>query len=320
MAAGEAFQVLDKLAAKTKETAGKMKAGLSSGLRNELSGLKAQIAGVFTLGAITAFVSKVMTTGAEIKDMAERLGTSAEFAQKLVYNFEDIGGSAEDATRAIEKMDQARLAALADPEGKEAVAFRAIGVDQNDMLKDREGLYTTLGNQLKDHARTAEEMNAMADIFGDKLAGKVLTAAEAMTAAFTRAKDAGLVMGNAVIDQLDTIEKAFGRMKKERVVEGADYAANLYEGSMVAGIALGKTYEEFKEEGILSALKSLLPVGDDALFSRLSRNYNKTHDDLEAKTYQIADAKEGSQGRRRKDRPGLAGCLAGAGHVGFPHR
>ena len=134
MAAGEVFQTLDKISAKTKETAGKMKAGLSSGLRNELSGIKGQIAALFTVGAITAFVNKIIATGAEIKDMSERLGTSAEFAQKLVYNFEDIGGSAEDATRAIEKMDQARLAALADPEGKEALAFRAIGFDQNDML------------------------------------------------------------------------------------------------------------------------------------------------------------------------------------------
>lgn len=224
---------------------------------NKFAGdLKSRLAGAFALGALTAFANKVIDTGGKIKDMAERLGVSAEFAQKIAYNFEDIGGNAEDATKALEKLDDARRAALQDPSSKEGSAFRSLGFGDDDLLKTREGLYQRLSELLSQQNRSAQSLEATSAIFGEKLAGKVVPAAESMATAFEKAAKANLIMDEQAVSQLDAISKAKDRAEKRAILAGAGPLTNLG----ISGAAASETFGNILSGKVGSPIGALYDV------------------------------------------------------------
>lgn len=119
------------------------------------------IAGAFSIGAVTAFVSGFVTEMARVKDLADRLGESSDSIQKIGNAAKLSGSDMESVIKNLQKLSgEAR---------KGAEGFQAIGISAaafaNAGIEDRAIM---LAKAYEEVNGSQEKMGALMDLLGPK--------------------------------------------------------------------------------------------------------------------------------------------------------
>lgn len=174
--------------------------GLAGTANNALGGLKSAIAGAFTIGAITAYSKSVISWASNIRDMADSLGVSVEWLQKMSAGAEQFGASMDDVAKTIGNMTKNRQLAIQTPTSQAAVSFRNLGINQQELT----GLSPQAFFDRMIKAVANGTQANMADL--ENVGGR---SARALGAAFrSQFENDAPILSEDMINQLDAMEDA----------------------------------------------------------------------------------------------------------------
>lgn len=161
------LDVVDFVAGVKKATSAtdKMKSDMQSSgtvISRSFAGIGKTIAGAFTVGAITAFASKITDTVGQIKDVSELLGTSYEETQRLEHAAKSAGMSFETVVKAMQQVEAHKVKAMAGDKSSGAL-FSILGVDPSNSTLD------VLRRTVEASKRGVNENAAAVDLLGSKV-------------------------------------------------------------------------------------------------------------------------------------------------------
>lgn len=138
----------------------------TQGIKDGFSTMGKVVAGAFTLGAATAFLSKVNANIDALNDLSGRLGASAAGLQSLQVAASLAGGSAEAMTTALGKMSSTIGDAVAGNK-QAAEAFSRLGLSAKELaqLKPDEA-FRRIADATAAIPNSFERASAAQDIFG----------------------------------------------------------------------------------------------------------------------------------------------------------
>jgi len=196
-------------------------------------GLIGAVAGGFALEQV---IQKIRTSIGEVDDlgdMSERVGLSTDAIQALRHTLGQAGGDASLADKAFDKFsDSVAEAALGS--GYLMKVFNANGValrnsagtlrDNNDLLVDFARLVT--------NAETPQERLKLAtDAFGRQAGPKMVgmlkeIAEQGLPALIQKAKEAGVVLDQGLIDKAGELDKAFRKVEERAATAFKQFAVD----------------------------------------------------------------------------------------------
>lgn len=153
--------------------------GFINGTRSELAGLKAGVAGFFSVSAFQSLARGAMEMANEIKMISRQTGLSATEAQKLQIAFGKVGLDVMDATRAFDVLADKRQEAL-EKGGDAAKLFRAFGIGEDELksLETGRDIFDKIAQKVKD-VNDPKTRQAFIDIFGTRRGSILVGAAKA---------------------------------------------------------------------------------------------------------------------------------------------
>ena len=107
---------------------GRAKAAAGSAAGDMASAFKSNLAGALTIGGLSIALKQAIEFGSHINDLSNRLDVSTDSLQSLGFAARQSGSSLDDMANNLKHLAKAREAALADPTGKEAAAFRRLSI------------------------------------------------------------------------------------------------------------------------------------------------------------------------------------------------
>ena len=167
-----------------------------------LSGIKNQIAGAFSVGAISQLTRATIQWAGELRDASDNLGVNVEWLQRVTNGAKEAGASLGDVSKLINEINKSRLEAFNNPSSKAGQAFGRLGVSSSDIT----GLSTqAFVQKLIDSFRNGVSSQSAIDI--QEVGGKT---AKDLIAAFSSqfASDAPILTED-IIDQLDSVGDKF---------------------------------------------------------------------------------------------------------------
>lgn len=142
---------------------------------NVVGGLKAQLAGLFAIGAIEEGIRSVINYSGHIHDLAKQADITTDEVQRIGYAAKEIGLEFEDFQTALSKVGAARRSA-AENNDEMLAGFKRFGVTledlQNPALRNVDLMYK-MADAMKSMDLDASDRQTLRDFFGksgDKLA------------------------------------------------------------------------------------------------------------------------------------------------------
>lgn len=190
--------------------------GLTEGVQKDISGLKAGVAGFFTVAAGTELVRSVVSMAQRWKDIAEETGESSETIQKYDAYAKRASGTVEDLAAAWDILIEKRKDALENG-GESARMFKAFGIDETELRRLDRGrdIFERIAAVANDPKNTSQREQFI-ETFGRKRAGKLLNIASSVS----EGGDVSVV-SNQANQELDDAAKAFERGALEFKVAAA---------------------------------------------------------------------------------------------------
>lgn len=188
----------------------------AKGIGDGFKALGGIVAGAFSIGAVTAFLSRVNQAADQLNDLSGRLGASASGLQTLQVAAQQAGGSAEAMQTALAKLSTTIGDGLAG--NKQAVeAFDRLGLSARELatLKADEAM-ERVSTALSGVSNTYERASIAQDIFGKgakDLAGFFADAPGAIGET-----EAALAAAGATLDDLDVAK--IGVMNDQLAMQG----------------------------------------------------------------------------------------------------
>lgn len=100
---------------------------------SSFSGLKSTIAGVFTVGAVTALSRKTIDLAGHLRDVSDALAVNVEWFQKRANAAALAGGSEDDLFKLLDTLNKSREEAFNQPGGEMAQRFGRLGFTPEDI-------------------------------------------------------------------------------------------------------------------------------------------------------------------------------------------
>lgn len=236
---------------------------------SSLGGIKSAIAGAFSVGAITALTQKTIEYAGHINDLADRLGVTTDYLQEMQFVAKQNGASVDELTASFEKLGAARLAALGG-DVKAQQNFATLGVTMGDLqTKGTAGIMDTIAAQFKAFGNNDALKTAFKEIGGKGAGALVPSFIDGLQEGRAKAREAGAVISEDVLLQIDSIGDRFDQLKLRLMAEFAPaivfvtdaignavtnlraYAAGL--GALTSQVDFGKAAKaNFSLKGILS--------------------------------------------------------------------
>lgn len=178
--------------------------GIRSHAASELGGLKSQIAGAFTIGAIVNFGKHLEQTVGRIKDLSEQYRVTTDEVQQVDFATKQSGLSFEDFGTALDKLAQTRRNAV---EGNDELraTFEKYGItlkELNDPQLQNIDLAKKMAASVATMTLTSREQAEITDLLGKKSA-KLLTVMQELGSV----EPPGLISQES-IERVDKLSKA----------------------------------------------------------------------------------------------------------------
>lgn len=177
---------------------------------------KSKMAGLLGGALFIKATKDTINFGAEIGDLSSRLGVTAEFLQKMQYASEQNGSSAEQASKALEKLS--RSIGEADIGSKLYVdTFAQLGVairDSSGALKSTEQILMEVSDGLKNTKDPAIRLKNAMDLMGRSGSAMLqfMKDGSANVQKFGKqAEDLGVILGN---DNVKALQDASGALEE----------------------------------------------------------------------------------------------------------
>lgn len=183
---------------------GKIRTAINAIPQNAISSLGAKFAAVFSADFLVQKTNEMIKFGSSVNDMAQRIGVSTDFMQKLRYAFEKTGSSAQWAAGALREMQRSQVIALGSPQGPDAQAFRHLGISLQDLRgMSGEELFMKVADAIERGSGNATELTSAMTILG-RYGGEALTTLrEGFRGLADEAVEVGSVIESDIIEQLD---------------------------------------------------------------------------------------------------------------------
>lgn len=188
-----------------------------SSMVNSLGG---HLAGLFSLGAIGAFIGKTVEMAGKLEDMSARTLASVEDLQRFERAMKDNGGTLEELIGFWEKLNVARSAALSDPNGSQAQSFKSLGVSTQQLKSQSAPDITRTIAMAVQNSTNVEALIAPLRDVGGKGSG-------AMISAFRSGLDQMYqditVMNSSTTQQLDELADSWDNLFKDIMASFAPF-------------------------------------------------------------------------------------------------
>lgn len=190
--------------------------------------VKSRLAGAFATGAILAYAKSILDTAGKINDLSTRLGISTDMLQSLDFAAKQSGSTLDDFTTVLQKLAQARDDALDDPSGSKASAFSRFGISIAQLKTARlDDLLSGIADSMRETGDAQVYLADALELMG-KSAGKVIpTMAEGLESVKEKAREAGQVISEEAIRELDQWGDKFSAFFNAIKVQAADTAGVL---------------------------------------------------------------------------------------------
>lgn len=254
---GDAIEKAGKQAKESGDSAEKGKSGwskLGEGLKGigKLAGEAVLALGAAAAGAaagIGAMTIKAAQSADEINTLSKQTGLSTEQIQKFQFASETIDVPLETLTGSMAKLTK-NMATAKKGTGDASAAFKALGIsvtDSNGELRNNQDVFNeaidALGKMENETQRDAYAMQ----IFGksaQELNPLILGGADALEALGNQAEDAGLILGQDALNNLNELTDQMDRFKST-TKGGGSLFATAFAGPMAEGI--GFVTNQFQE-------------------------------------------------------------------------
>lgn len=183
-----------------------------------LSGMAAQLAGMFTVGAVIAFGKEVLRAGDAIQKMADQTGLTVEEVQKLQHIAGQSGTSIESLVGAVQNLQQR----LGDDNSGAAAAIKRLGINLNDLKSQNPyQQMVALADGIRGIKDPTEQAAVAADIFG-KSWKEILPA---IKSGMKEVGDEAPRMSKETVDALDRMGDALDKFKRGAITFGGTFLA-----------------------------------------------------------------------------------------------
>ena len=203
-----------------------------SGFTQSANALKGQLAGVFTIGAISAFVNEMGDYSEKMLNMSANTGISTDSLQALEFSLKQNGGNVEGLASSLNKLKTAQTQAVAG--SKEQVeTFAALGISQQELINlSPEQMLERVAKGYVASGQSGEAFISTTKLLGKDLSelnGTLNEVASVGMAEFTKAaKEAGHVIDENSLAQWD--------MLTDRIAGATDWVKKLA-GSLAGKVA-----------------------------------------------------------------------------------
>lgn len=271
---------------------GKATAIMSRGMKqmaSDVALLKNSIAGVVSVGAITAIVKSALDMGSALSDASKKFGVAASELSKLQYaakmsgvEFEGVGNSMKFLSKSMSEAE--------DPGSDAARAFKALGISLKDIKgQSPDKVFELVADQMAKFSDGANKTALALALFG-RAGADVLPMMENGAAGLRDMKDRAVELGVALSeDQIDKLDK-YGD-----AIDTFGMKAKATAGKMLIGLV-----DAFKKvsAGIDGARQAMINAG---VIGNAEANINE--DVFAGGTFKWDTGK-------KKDAPSLAGSKA----------
>ena len=178
---------------------------------SSFSGLKSTIAGVFTVGAVTALSRKTIDLAGHLRDVSDALAVNVEWFQKRANAAALAGGSEDDLFKLLGTLNKSREEAFNQPGGEMAQRFGRLGFSSGDIS----GLNAMeFFDKLTVAFANGADQQANVDV--EKVGGR---SARNLLAAFYNGFSGGVAgMSEDLINQLDDIGDQFTMLSQSLTI------------------------------------------------------------------------------------------------------
>jgi hypothetical protein len=199
------------------------------------SSINARLAGIFSVGAMTAWAKSVVDTTSRFKDLSEQTGMTTDEVQKIDFAMAQSGLAFEDVTRSLTRLSSARRDAV---EGNMELrkTFEKFGLsvrDLNDPQKRNVDLLLEISQKMATVNATAGTQTQIMDILGEK-AGKLAFILRDLSTFKPPA-----LISKFDIEQIDKATKALAALKiqsQAAAAPGASVLADAGRGALRFGM------------------------------------------------------------------------------------
>jgi hypothetical protein len=177
--------------------------------------LKGYIAAAFSVGAIASLTRGTIELASHLRDISDELGVNVEWLQEMQFVMKQNGANADDLEKVIRKIASARAEALSSGGGKQLAAFQKLGIGAQEIQTARITDIVDKIAQAFQNGSQQELLPAFQEI-GGKAAGKLIPSfLSGLEAGRKAARDAGAVIAEDIIDQVDEMGDSIARFKLE---------------------------------------------------------------------------------------------------------
>lgn len=177
------------------------------------SGLKAQLASVFTAAFITNAVKNVISFGSEISDMSKKLNISKREVQEWNFAMKQAGLDIGSITAAFKALSVARDEVLVGKSDEKASIFEALGISKDQL---RGNAINTTMRQVAEAFRTmnfgAAEGDMISSILGKSGLEMLSVFKDGIEEQIALFNQMGGAIEDNVVDQLDAAGDAMDRL------------------------------------------------------------------------------------------------------------
>jgi len=180
------------------------------------STLAKTFAGFFALGFLTRATQKTIDWGSATSDIATALGITTERVQTLEFALRKTGGSVDDVQKSFARLSQARIEALQSPTSTTSKQLSAIGITREDLknFKTTEEFFDALAEIFNKRGFGANEQGLAKNLFGRSGLNLLVLFKEGLKEIEQEARDIGVVVGDDIVSQLDTLKD-----KQEQLIQ-----------------------------------------------------------------------------------------------------
>lgn len=235
--------------------------------------LKGMIAGAFSVGAVVSFGKSIVNMASDLKDASQITGLATESLQALEQVARESGGDIDKLRNALVKIRDIQD----NPSGATLKAFERLGIDAVQLATS--SMPQLIEAMAKGYAAT-NDLGAISDIVGTRnLLGfedALKRVAENGLGALTQSmKDAGRVMSEDLVDQLDEAEDRFAGWWTSLKIITATGIKDLIDGTRV-GMREVSTFWEgvFGGKSMREASQDSVKAGDE-LFASIMADEEK---------------------------------------------
>ena len=245
--------------------------GRAKQFKGQMGAVGKSIIGAFAVGAVVAFHRKIVNIGSALSDLADNTGVSTDFVQTIAELGKEAGASAVNIKNSLIKLRSAQ--GKVQTGSKEmAATFARLGIAQEKVASmNTEQLYEELSRAFKDAGGSAAAFSDIQKLIGEEagpnMQAVLLRIADEGLPALTQGlKDAGQIMDEQTIRQLDQMADAAERVNTKFTVWGATLQGKFLGGLYIAGKAIKGLFTGDIEGELAEARKMIF--GDEGIMTK----------------------------------------------------